>query len=226
MNIIDFHDLSHIFIALYIYLFSLIVYNVRKGRMLFIVYKNDEFISKQRVIKFWDSGMINKIEIGTVKGLQSIHEYLFEGLDGYEAGKIRNVNISKEGFLFASSLYLKEALSTIEKLPQNTFKEIIEKYVEMNIAHPFIEGNGRATRIWLDLILKKEQNVCVDWQKINKDDYLNFMRLSPTNHKYIHDLLEGALTDKIDDREVFMKGIDKSYEYENQMDYKMDELDK
>ena len=174
----------------------------------------NEKISKERALELFDSGDINNIEIGTVKGLKDIHYYLFHDLEGYNAGEIRNVNISKGTFTFASALYLEKALEEIEKMSENSFDEIIDKYIEMNIAHPFIEGNGRTTRIWLDLILKKNLSLCVDWSKVDKDDYLNFMILSPTQSKYIKELLKESLTDKIHNRDVYMKGIDKSYEYE------------
>lgn len=136
-------------------------------------------------------------------------------MDIFHNSEIRNVNMSKGNFLFANALYLKEALEKIEKMPENNFDEIIDKYIEMNIAHPFYEGNGRATRIWLDLILKKNLGKCIDWSLIDKEDYLTFMILSPTKPKFIKSLLLSALTDKINDREVYMKGINKSYEYEN-----------
>lgn len=174
----------------------------------------NEKLTKKRALALWDTKIIDKLEIGTIKGLQDIHSYLFEGIDGYDAGKIRDVNISKGNFRFASVLYLNNALKQVEKMPENTFHEIIEKYIEMNIAHPFKEGNGRATRIWLDLILKKNLNMCVDWSKINKNDYLRFMELSPVEGKYITAILQEALTKEIDSREVYMKGIDRSYEYE------------
>ena len=172
-------------------------------------------LSKLRALEVWDSGEINKLEIGTFEGLRQIHSILFHDIPGFDAGKLREVNISKDNFLFASAIYLKPALEAVEKMPQKTFDDIIQKYIEMNIIHPFVEGNGRATRIWLDLILKKELNLCVDWNKIDKQEYLDFMRLSPTNSKYITLLLQSGLTDKVNDRKVFMKGIDKSYQYES-----------
>lgn len=179
--------------------------------------KNYDELSKIRALKLWDTGDINRFEIGTFEGLRLIHEKLFHDIPGYNAGTLREVNLSKDNFLFASSLYLPQAVKAVEKLPQSTFEEIIDKYIEMNIVHPFIEGNGRATRLWLDQILKKELNVCVDWQLIDKQEYLDFMRLSPTNSKYIKQLLKSGLTEQIYDREIFMKGIDKSYEYESSM---------
>jgi cell filamentation protein len=151
--------------------------------------------------------------VGTTRGLQQIHAYLFGGLYDF-AGQIRQKNISKGGFQFAVSRFLAETLQQIEVMPENTFDEIVEKYIEMNIAHPFMEGNGRSTRIWLDLILKKHLKKCVDWSKITKRDYMNGMMLSPTNSSVLKTLLKTALTNKINDREMYMKGIDYSYYYE------------
>jgi cell filamentation protein len=176
-------------------------------------------ISKQRAIKLFDIPALKLFEVGTIKGLQQIHEYLFSSLYDF-AGKIRSKNISKGGFSFASAVYLISGLSDIEKLPETTFEEIVKKYVEMNIAHPFMEGNGRSTRIWLDLIFKKRLKQCINWEKINKQDYLNAMERSPINDLEIRELLRSALTEKIDDREVFMKGIEQSYYYEEPDDYK------
>jgi cell filamentation protein len=155
--------------------------------------------------------------VGTVKGLQQIHGYLFGGLYDF-AGQIRTLNIAKGGFRFAPAQFLDNTLKMIEKMPENTIDEIIDKYVEMNVAHPFMEGNGRSTRIWLDLIFKKNLKLCVDWSKVGKDDYLNAMRESTMDAEKIKKLLHGALTDKINDREVFMKGIDYSYYYEQEDD--------
>lgn len=169
--------------------------------------------SKQKAYDLFDSAIIDGIEVGTIKGLQQIHSYLFGGLYDF-AGQIRTVNISKGGFMFANALYLSKILSDIEDMPEKTLTDIVKKYIEMNIAHPFMEGNGRSTRIWLDLILKKNLSVCVDWSKIDKRDYLTAMQYSPTNGDYILRLIENALTDKINDRAVFMKGIDYSYYYE------------
>jgi cell filamentation protein len=157
--------------------------------------------------------LIESIEVGTAKGLQQIHAYLFGGLYDF-AGQIRQKNISKGGFQFAISRFLFTTLKKIEAMPENTFDEIVNKYIEMNIAHPFMEGNGRSTRIWLDLILKKRLKKCVDWSKISKQDYMNAMMLSPTKSSILKTLLEKALTTKINDREMFMKGIDYSYYYE------------
>ena len=169
--------------------------------------------SKTKAYALFESSFINSIEVGTAEGLQQIHAYLFGGLYNF-AGQIRQKNISKGGFQFAVSRFLGEALKQIETMPESTFDEIVNKYVEMNIAHPFMEGNGRSTRIWLDLILKKQLKKCVDWSKISKREYLNAMKLSPTNSSVLKILLNNALTIKINDREIFMKGIDYSYYYE------------
>lgn len=181
--------------------------------------KNIDEISKQRAIKLFGSPDLSSFEVGTTKGLQQIHEYLFGGLYDF-AGKIRSKNISKGGFTFASAIYLESGLSDIEKMPEKTFEEIIKKYVEMNIAHPFMEGNGRSMRIWLDLMVKRNIKQCVDWRKIDKNDYFNAMERSPVNDLELRELIRTALTDKIDDREVFMKGIEQSYYYEEPDDYK------
>ena len=169
--------------------------------------------SKTKAYALFDSSFINSIEVGSAKGLQQIHAYLFGGLYDF-AGQIRQKNISKGGFQFAVSHFLGNTLKQIEAMPETTFNEIVEKYVEMNIAHPFMEGNGRSTRIWLDLILKKRLKKCVDWSKISKPDYMNAMKLSSTKSSVLKSLLKKALTDKIYDREIFMKGIDYSYYYE------------
>ena len=169
--------------------------------------------SKKKAYALFESSFINNIEIGTTKGLQQIHAYLFGGLYDF-AGQIRQKNISKGGFQFAVSRFLGDTLKQIEIMPETTFNEIINKYIEMNIAHPFMEGNGRSTRIWLDLILKKRLKKCVDWSKISKRDYMNAMMQSPTNTNVLKKLLKNALTDRINDREMFMKGIDYSYYYE------------
>ncbi|GHU90204.1 hypothetical protein FACS1894174_08530 [Bacteroidia bacterium] len=169
--------------------------------------------SKTKAYALFESSFIDSIEVGTSKGLQQIHAYLFGGLYDF-AGQIRQKNISKGGFQFAVAHFLGNALKQIEEMPENTFDEIANKYVEMNIAHPFMEGNGRSTRIWLDLILKKRLKKCVDWSKISKNDYLNAMVKSSVNSTAIKDLLKNALTNEIDSREMFMKGIDYSYYYE------------
>jgi len=169
--------------------------------------------SKTKAYALFESSFINSIEVDTIKGLQQIHAYLFGGLYDF-AGQIRQKNISKGGFQFAVSRFLGDTLKQIEAMPETTFDEIINKYVEMNIAHPFMEGNGRSTRIWLDLILKKRLKKCVDWSKISKQDYINAMMLSPTKSSVIKTLLNNALTTKINNREMFMKGIDYSYYYE------------
>ena len=171
--------------------------------------------SKTKAYSLFESSLLDSIEVGTTKGLKQIHSYLFGGLYDF-AGKIRTVNISKGGFTFAPIEFIDETLSNIEKMPDSTFEEIVDKYVEMNIAHPFREGNGRATRIWLDLILKHALKKCVDWSQINKNEYLKAMEQSVYDSSEINRLLQNALTDKINDREVFMKGIDYSYYYEEE----------
>lgn len=169
--------------------------------------------SRDKAYQLWDSTLLQTIEVGTARGLQQIHAFLFGGLYDF-AGQIRQKNIAKGGFQFAISRFLGETLSQIEKMPETTLEEIVDKYVEMNIAHPFMEGNGRSTRIWLDLILKRSLKKCVDWSQIDKTDYMEAMRLSPVNPQRIRELITDALTDKINDREMFMKGIDYSYYYE------------
>ena len=170
--------------------------------------------SKTKAYALFESSFIDSIEVGTTKGLQQIHAYLFGGLYDF-AGKIRNKNISKGGFQFASALYLNDTLSQIEKMAQSTFDEIVDKYVEMNIAHPFMEGNGRTMRIWLDLIFKSSMKLCVDWSKINKAEYLNAMVKSPADSSNLKSLIKNALTDEINSRETYMRGIDYSYYYED-----------
>ena len=183
----------------------------------------EEKISKKKALEMFQTGFLNSLQVGSVEALIQIHKYLFE--DIYEfAGKLRTVNMAKGNFRFAPAIYLNEALKSIEKMPQSTFDEIIEKYVEMNIAHPFREGNGRSTRIWLDLILKSTLNKVVDWSKVDKDDYLLAMERSPIKDLEIKHLLYEALTDKTDDREVYMKGIDYSYYYEGYATYKTEKL--
>ena len=171
--------------------------------------------SKSKAYALFDSSLLDKIEVGTVKGLQQIHGYLFGGLYDF-AGQIRTLNIAKSGFQFAVARFLPETLKTIEQMPECTFEEIADKYVEMNVAHPFMEGNGRSTRVWLDLILKKQLKRCVDWSLIDKKSYLTAMKESVANPTEIKSLLQNALTDKINDREVFMKGVDYSYYYEQE----------
>ena len=183
----------------------------------------EEKISKQKALKLYDAGILDTLTPGTFKTLCTIHKYLFE--DIYEfAGKLREVNIAKGNFRFAPLMYLQAALDNIDKMPQSDFDKIIEKYVEMNIVHPFREGNGRATRIWLDLILKKELGKVVDWSKVDKEDYLLAMERSPIRDIEIKHILKNALTDKINDREVYMKGIDTSYYYEGYTTFKTEDL--
>ncbi|HQK40987.1 MAG TPA: Fic family protein [Flavobacterium alvei] len=169
--------------------------------------------SKTKAYALFESSFIDSIEVGTAKGLQQIHAYLFGGLYDF-AGQIRQKNISKSGFQFALSRFLGDTLNQIEAMPETTFDEIVNKYVEMNIAHPFMEGNGRSARIWLDLMLKKQLEKCVDWSKIGKNDYMNAMVKSSTNSNTLKKLLKNALTTEINSREMFMKGIDYSYYYE------------
>ena len=183
----------------------------------------EERLSKKRALELFESGMLHKLEAGTFKTLQTIHKQLF--IDIYDfAGKVRFVNIAKGGFRFVPAMYLLDALIQIERMPQSTFDEIIEKYVEMNVAHPFREGNGRSTRIWLDLILKKELQLVIDWSKVNKEDYLSAMERSPIKDLEIKFLLKNALTEHINDREVYMKGIDASYMYEGYEEFKTKDL--
>ena len=185
----------------------------------------EERLSKIKALELFKSGYLNKLEAGTFKALSEIHKFLFSEIYNF-AGEIRNVNIAKGNFRFAPVMYLKSALEHIDAMPQSNFDEIIEKYVEMNVAHPFREGNGRSTRIWLDLILKKELNKVIDWSKVDKEDYLLAMERSPIKDIEIKYLLKQALTDKINDRNVYMKGIDTSYHYEGYTTFKMSELDK
>ena len=183
----------------------------------------EEKISKKRAIELFESGYLDSLEAGKYNSLSDIHTYLFE--DIYEfAGKIRDVNIAKGNFRFAPVMYLKASLEHIESMPQSSFDEIIEKYVEMNIAHPFREGNGRSTRIWLDLILKKELGKVVNWSEVDKNDYFLAMERSPIKDIEIKHILKQALTDKINDREIYMKGIDTSYYYEGYTVYRIEDL--
>ena len=185
--------------------------------------KAEEKISKQKAKQLFDSGDITQVEVGTFSGLSFIHAYLFENIYHF-AGKIREVNIAKGNFRFAPLMYLEASLKHIDTMPHSNFDEIIEKYVEMNIAHPFREGNGRATRIWLDLILKTEIKQVVDWNRVDKEEYLSAMQRSVVKDVEIKVLLKHALTDQINDRELFMKGIDVSYYYEGYSEFKIEEL--
>ena len=190
--------------------------NTRAGKFLDWFTYSDTSIdgqSKKKAYTLFESGVIDSIEEGTFRGLQQIHAYIFGGLYDF-AGKMRTVNIAKGGFQFAMVNYLPATLETIERMPENTFDEIVDKYVEMNVAHPFREGNGRSTRIWLDLMLKKHLGQCIDWSSVNKKAYLEAMTASVADSMAIRDLLRPALTDQINDREMFMKGIDYSYYYE------------
>ena len=183
----------------------------------------EEKISKKKAVELFENGYLDNYEVGTFQMLAAIHRYLFG--DIYEfAGKVRTVNVAKGNFRFAPVMYLQAAIENIEKMPQSTFEEIIEKYVEMNIAHPFREGNGRSTRIWLDLILKKELNMVIDWRVVDKEDYLLAMERSPIKDIEIKYILKQALTDKVENREVYMKGIDHSYYYEGYFIYKAEDL--
>ena len=183
----------------------------------------EEKISKQKAVEMFESGYLESLEAGTFEGLAKIHRYLFDEIYDF-AGEVRKVNISKGNFRFAPLMYLDAALQSIDKMPQSTFDEIVEKYVEMNVAHPFREGNGRSTRIWLNLMLKKEIGYVVDWSKVDKEDYLLAMERSPIKDIEIKFLLKNAFTDNVNDREIYMKGIDHSYYYEGYYVYKTQEL--
>ena len=185
--------------------------------------REEERISKQKALALYDTGLLDTFPVGTFAGLAMIHKYLFEDIYDF-AGQMRTVNIAKGNFRFAPVMYLRPALDSIDQMPQSTFDEIIEKYVEMNVAHPFKEGNGRSTRIWLDCILKKELRQVVDWSRVNKSDYLMAMERSPIKDLEIKVLLRAALTDQINDRQVYMKGIDASYHYEGYQVFKTEEL--
>ena len=187
--------------------------------------KEEERITKLKALKLFDTNKISEFEVGTTKGLQDIHKFLFGDIYSF-AGEIREVNLAKGNFRFASSMYLKDVLSSIDAMAEDSFEDIVKKYIEMNIAHPFREGNGRSTRIWLDMILKNKIGKVIDWSQINREEYLLAMERSPIKDTEIMILLKGALTDKINDREVYMKGIDTSYKYEGYNTYTMDELDK
>lgn len=183
----------------------------------------EERISKKKALELFENGILDTLETGTFSSLKFIHKYLFDEIYNF-AGKVRTVNLAKGNFRFAPLMYLEAALENIDKMPQSTFDEIVEKYVEMNIAHPFREGNGRSTRIWLDLIFKKELGKVVDWSKVDKDDYLLAMERSPIKDIEIKYILKNALTDDINSREVYMKGIDHSYYYEGYTTFKTEEL--
>ena len=185
--------------------------------------REEERISKKKAIELFENGTLDKLETGKIASLMVIHKALFEDIYDF-AGEIRTVNVAKNNFRFAPVMYLEVALQNIDKMPQTSFDEIIEKYVEMNIAHPFREGNGRATRIWLDCILKKEIGYVIDWSQVDKEDYLLAMERSPIKDIEIKYILKNALTDKINDREMFMKGIDHSYYYEDYTTFKSEDL--
>ena len=185
--------------------------------------REEERISKKKAVRLFESGTLDKLSVGTFASLKAIHKALFEDIYDF-AGKLRTVNLAKGNFRFAPLMYLEAALTNIEKMPQSTFDEIIEKYVEMNVAHPFREGNGRSMRIWLDLMLKNRIAQVVDWSKVDKEDYLLAMERSPIKDVEIKVLLKAALTDDVDSREVFMKGIDHSYYYEGYTMFKTEEL--
>ena len=185
--------------------------------------REEEKISKKKAVWLFESGTLDTLSVGTFSALQAIHKYLFEEIYDF-AGKLRTVNIAKSNFRFAPLIYLEAALANIDKMPQSTYDEIIEKYVEMNIAHPFREGNGRSTRIWLDLMLKKGISKVVDWSKVDKEDYLLAMERSPIKDTEIKVVLKSALTSDINNRELYMKGIDHSYYYEGYATFKTEEL--
>ena len=185
--------------------------------------REEERISKKKALELFESGMLDKLEAGTFVTLKTIHKHLFEDVYGF-AGEIRTVNLAKGNFRFVPVMYLESAIANIERMPQSTFDEIVEKYVEMNIAHPFREGNGRSTRIWLDLIFKAELKKVVDWSKVDKEDYLLAMERSPIRDIEIKHVLRAALTDDISSREIYMKGIDHSYYYEGYTTFKIEEL--
>ena len=185
--------------------------------------REEELISKKKALELFEKGMLDKLEAGKFSTLKAIHKHLFEEIYSF-AGEIRDVNISKGNFRFAPLMYLEAALDNIDKMPQSTFDQIVEKYVEMNIAHPFREGNGRSTRIWLDHIFRTELHMVVDWSKVDKEDYLLAMERSPIKDIEIKHILKTALTDEINSREVYMKGLDHSYYYEGYITFKTEEL--
>ncbi|VTX51854.1 Adenosine monophosphate-protein transferase NmFic [uncultured Leptotrichia sp.] len=184
----------------------------------------EEFLSKRRARELFDNGILKNIQAGTFEGLKEIHRYLFQECYG-SAGEVRKHDIRKGDTMFCRAMYLEDNLKTVSKMPENNFEEIVEKYVEMNIMHPFYEGNGRATRIWLDQMLIKRLGMCVDWQKINRNDYLSAMKRSVVNDLELKFLLKESLTSGIEDRDVFMNGINQSYEYENMGKYDVKELE-
>lgn len=185
--------------------------------------REEEKISKKKAVQLFESGLLNQLEAGQFSSLQTIHRYLFEDIYFF-AGQVRTVNLAKGNFRFAPLMYLQPALENIDRMPQSTFDQIIEKYVEMNIAHPFREGNGRSTRIWLDCMLKKGIGMVIDWSKVDKEDYLLAMERSPIRDIEIKHILKAALTDQVDSREMYMKGIDHSYYYEGYTTFKTEEL--
>ena len=185
--------------------------------------REEERISKKKAAELFENGILDTMKAGSFSALKAIHKYLFEDIYDF-AGQVRNVNIAKGNFRFAPVMYLDAALANIDKMPQSTFDEIVEKYVEMNVAHPFREGNGRSGRIWLDIMFKAELGMVVDWSKVDKEDYLLAMERSPIRDTEIKVVLKSALTDKINDRELYMKGIDHSYYYEGYTSFKTDEL--
>lgn len=185
--------------------------------------REEEKISKKKAVQLFESGLLNQLEAGQFSSLQTIHRYLFEDIYFF-AGQVRTVNLAKGNFRFAPLMYLQPALENIDRMPQSTFDQIIEKYVEMNIAHPFREGNGRSTRIWLDCMLRKEIGMVIDWSKVDKEDYLLAMERSPIRDIEIKHILKAALTDQVDSREMYMKGIDHSYYYEGYTTFKTKEL--
>ena len=185
----------------------------------------EERISKAKALELFEKGLLDQFEVGTFQGLAQIHKYLFDEIYGF-AGQVRTVNIAKGNFRFAPVLYLQAALEHIGQMPQSTFDEIIEKYVEMNVAHPFREGNGRSTRLWLDAILKRELRQVIDWSRVDKEDYLLAMERSPIRDTEIKALLREALTDRINDRQMYMKGVDASYRYEGYNTYKTEDMKK
>jgi cell filamentation protein len=185
----------------------------------------DEKISKTKALELFETGLLDAFPVGNFKGLSMIHKHLFEEIYGF-AGKMRTVNLAKGNFRFASAMYLPAALDAVSKMPQSTFNEIIEKYVEMNVAHPFREGNGRSTRIWLDAILKKELGLVIDWSLVDKEEYLLAMERSPIKDVEVKILLKAALTDKINDRDIYMKGIDASWHYEGYNIFRTEDIKK